>query len=393
MSENSLFETRFFRLASEYDYMLRRKNTPKGTGDGLLDRYIHPVITPGNIPLYWQYDLNPTTNPHLMIRQGIDSVVNAGAVVLDNKVALITRMEGYDNQFFFGIAESRSGIDQFSFQQYPVVLPLPTNIQSNISNMRLTAHEDGWIYVLYNSEQPGGESESSVYFHSIARSKDLKDWESLPDLAFTSPEQRICLLHTGLVNDQYLIYTQKLDEGGDRKIKKAPIALNYLADWENPLLQEAAHLNDNRLPSMSLPHSLLGPAPIRSEYGWLHLFSGLSKTPYGWRHVLQVALTDLDNPAIVKARPGGNFLVLNEKEKATPALRILHSNGWVQYKDKIFIYYTTADNRTQVMTIPMDRLLDYILNTPEVRRDSNPSLNTRIEMIKANLPFMENFHL
>jgi 4-O-beta-D-mannosyl-D-glucose phosphorylase len=393
MSENSLFETRFFRLASEYDYMLRRKNAPKGTGDGLLDRYIYPVITPGNIPLYWQYDLNPLTNPHLMIRQGIDSVVNAGAVVLDNKVALITRMEGYDNQFFFGIAESRSGIDQFSFQQLPVILPLPSNVQSFISNMRFTAHDDGWLYILYNSEQPDNDNETSVYLHSIARSKNLKDWESLPDLAFTSPEQRLCLLHPGLVNGQYLVYTQKLDEGGDRKIKKAPISFNYLSGWDEPVLLENQHLSDERLPTLSLPHFLLGPAPIRSEHGWLHLFSGLSKTPYGWRHVLQVALTDLDDPSIVKARPGGKFLVLNEKEKASPALRILHSNGWVYYMDKIFIYYTTADNKTQVLTIPMDRLLDYILHTPEIRRDSKSSLGNRIEMIKGNLPFMDNFHL
>lgn len=388
----TIYETRLFQLASEYEHLMRRSNDYKGLSNGILDRYAHPVLSIGHLPLTWQYDLNPEANPNLMLRQGVLSIANAGAVTMDDKIVLMTRLQSFDGQFFFGLAESKTGVDRFRFRTHPTVIPIMTTVRTNIFNLRLTPHEDGWIYALYNLRQKEQNSVSATYHHAVARTKDLQNWESLPDLSFSAPAQRLCLLHPALVNGQYLVYSQQIDQlqiGMGRR----PITLNRFDNWDSATCTEEDLLKGIAFPEMETPAYVLGPCPIKTKLGWVHLCSGLRRSSYGWRHILQVILTDLNNPSKILAQPGGHFLELNEKDKSTPALRMLHSNGWAVFKDKVYLYFTNLDNRVQVVSIPLERLLDYVVHTPQNQTDASTGLKMRLEMIEQNQAFMNKFHL
>jgi 4-O-beta-D-mannosyl-D-glucose phosphorylase len=388
----TIYETRLFQLASEYEHLMYRSNNYKGLGNGILDRYDHPVLTIGHLPLTWQYDLNPETNPYLMLRRGVLSIANAGAIAIGDKIALMTRLQSFDGQFFFALAESATGVDRFRFRNFPTTLPIMTTVRTNIFNLRLTPHEDGWIYALYNLRQKEQHGSAATYHHAVARTKDLQNWESLPDLAFSAPAQRLCLLHPALVNGKYLVYSQQIDQlqtGGSRM----QITINSFDDWPNPACKEESKIQAIAFPDIETPAYLLGPCPIKTELGWIHLCAGLRRTSYGWRHILQVFLTDLNDPSKVLSQPGGHFLELNEKDKSSPALRMLHSNGWAVFQNKVFLYYTNLDNRVQVVSTPMERLLDYITNTPQNLTDASTGLKMRLEMIEQNQVFMNKFHL
>lgn len=388
----TIYETRLFQLASEYEHLMRRSNDYKGLSNGILDRYAHPVLSIGHLPLTWQYDLSPEHNPYLMLRQGVLSIANAGAVTMNDKVVLMTRLQSFDGQFFFGLAESSTGVDRFRFRTHPTVIPIMTTVRTNIFNLRLTPHEDGWIYALYNLRQKEQNSMAATYHHAVARTKDLQHWESLPDLAFNAPAQRLCLLHPALVDGQYLVYSQQIDQL-QTGMGRRPVNLNRFNDWQSATCQEEELLKGIAFPEIETPAYVLGPCPIKTELGWIHLCSGLRRSSYGWRHILQVMLTDINDPSKILAQPGGHFLELTEKDKSSPALRMLHSNGWVVFKDKIFLYYTNLDNRIQVVSIPLERLLDYVVKTPQNQTDASTGLKMRLEMIEKNQAFMNKFHL
>jgi 4-O-beta-D-mannosyl-D-glucose phosphorylase len=388
----TIYETRLFQLASEYEHLMRRSNDYKGLSNGVLDRYVHPVLTTGHLPLTWQYDLNPESNPNLMLRQGVLSIANAGAVTVGDKIALMTRLQSFDGQFFFALAESSTGVDRFRFRTYPTVIPIMTTVRTNIFNLRLTPHEDGWIYALYNLRQKDQNSVAATYHHAVARTKDLQNWESLPDLVFSASAQRLCLLHPALVDGKYIVYSQQIDQL-QTGMGRRPITINSFEDWAHATCTEESTLKGIAFPEIETPAYVLGPCPIKTELGWIHLCSGLRRSSYGWRHILHVFLTDLHNPSKILAQPGGHFLELNEKDKSSPALRMLHSNGWAMFKDKVYLYYTNLDNRVKVVSIPLDRLLDYVVNTPQNQIDASTGLKMRLEMIDQNQPFMNKFHL
>jgi 4-O-beta-D-mannosyl-D-glucose phosphorylase len=388
----TIYETRLFQLASEYEHMMRRSNDYKGLSNGILDRYAHPVLTTGHLPLTWQYDLNPVANPNLMLRQGVLSIANAGAITVGDKIALMTRLQSFDGQFFFALAESSTGVDRFRFRTHPTVIPIMTTVRTNIFNLRLTPHEDGWIYALYNLRQKDQNSAAATYHHAVARTKDLQNWESLPDLVFNAPAQRLCLLHPALVDGKYMVYSQQIDQL-QSGMGRRPITINSFEDWAHATCTEESTIKGVAFPEIETPAYVLGPCPIKTELGWIHLCSGLRRSSYGWRHILQVFLTDLHDPAKVIAQPGGHFLELNEKDKSSPALRMLHSNGWAMFKNKIYLYYTNLDNRVKVVSTPLDRLLDYLVNTPQNQTDASTGLKMRLEMIDQNQAFMNKFHL
>lgn len=388
----TIYETRLFQLASEYEHLMRRSNDYKGLSNGVLDRYVHPVLTTGHLPLTWQYDLNPESNPNLMLRQGVLSIANAGAVTVGDKIALMTRLQSFDGQFFFALAESSTGVDRFRFRTYPTVIPIMTTVRTNIFNLRLTPHEDGWIYALYNLRQKDQNSVAATYHHAVARTKDLQNWESLPDLVFSASAQRLCLLHPALVDGKYIVYSQQIDQL-QTGMGRRPITINSFEDWAHATCTEESTLKGIAFPEIETPAYVLGPCPIKTELGWIHLCSGLRRSSYGWRHILHVFLTDLHNPSKILAQPGGHFLELNEKDKSSPALRMLHSNGWAMFKDKVYLYYTNLDNRVKVVSIPLDRLLDYVVNTPQNQIDASTGLKMRLEMIDQNQTFMNKFHL
>lgn len=388
----TIYETRLFQLASEYEHLMRRSNDYKGLSNGVLDRYVHPVLTTGHLPLTWQYDLNPESNPNLMLRQGVLSIANAGAVTVGDKIVLMTRLQSFDGQFFFALAESSTGVDRFRFRTYPTVIPIMTTVRTNIFNLRLTPHEDGWIYALYNLRQKDQNSVAATYHHAVARTKDLQNWESLPDLVFSASAQRLCLLHPALVDGKYIVYSQQIDQL-QTGMGRRPITINSFEDWAHATCTEESTLKGIAFPEIETPAYVLGPCPIKTELGWIHLCSGLRRSSYGWRHILHVFLTDLHNPSKILAQPGGHFLELNEKDKSSPALRMLHSNGWAMFKDKVYLYYTNLDNRVKVVSIPLDRLLDYVVNTPQNQIDASTGLKMRLEMIDQNQPFMNKFHL
>ena len=388
----TIYETRLFQLASEYEHLMRRSNDYKGLSNGVLDRYVHPVLTTGHLPLTWQYDLNPESNPNLMLRQGVLSIANAGAVTVGDKIALMTRLQSFDGQFFFALAESSTGVDRFRFRTYPTVIPIMTTVRTNIFNLRLTPHEDGWIYALYNLRQKDQNSAAATFHHAVARTKDLQNWESLPDLVFSASAQRLCLLHPALIDGKYMVYSQQIDQL-QTGMGRRPITINSFEDWAHATCTEESTLKGIAFPEIETPAYVLGPCPIKTELGWIHLCSGLRRSSYGWRHILHVFLTDLDNPSKILAQPGGHFLELNEKDKSSPALRMLHSNGWAMFKDKVYLYYTNLDNRVRVVSIPLDRLLDYVVNTPQNQIDASTGLKMRLEMIDQNQTFMNKFHL
>lgn len=387
-----IYETRLFQLASEYEHLMRRSNDYKGLSDGILDHYTHPVLTTGHLPLTWQYDLDPVANPNLMLRQGVLSIANAGAITIGDKIALMTRLQSFDGQFFFALAESSTGVDRFRFRTYPTVIPIMTTVRTNIFNLRLTPHEDGWIYALYNLRQKDQNSAAATYHHAVARTKDLQNWESLPDLSFSAPAQRLCLLHPALVNGKYLVYSQQIDQL-QSGMGRRPFTVNSFEDWANATCTEESALKGIAFPEIETPAYVLGPCPIKTALGWIHLCSGLRRSSYGWRHILQVFLTDLNDPSKILAQPGGHFLELNEKDKSSPALRMLHSNGWAMFNNKVYLFYTNLDNRVKVVSTPLDRLLDYVTNTPQNQIDASTGLKMRLEMIDQNQTFMDKFHL
>jgi 4-O-beta-D-mannosyl-D-glucose phosphorylase len=388
----NIYETRLFQLASEYEHLMHRSNDYKGLGNGILDRYAHPVLSLGHLPLTWQYDLDPHTNPYLMLRQGVLSIANAGAITIGDSVALMTRLQSFDGQFFFALAESKTGIDRFRFRTYPTVIPIMTTVRTNIFNLRLTPHEDGWIYALYNLRQKEQHSAEATYHHAVARTKDLQHWESLPDLIFSAPAQRLCLLHPAKIEGKYMVYSQPIDQL-QAGIGRRPITISTFEQWSTTPCSEEREVKAIAFPEIETPAYLLGPCPIKTELGWMHLCSGLRRSSYGWRHILQVYLSDLNDPSKILAQPGGHFLELNEKDKSSPALRMLHSNGWTVFKDKVYLYYTNLDNRVQVVSTPLARLLDYVAHTAQNQTDAATGLKLRMEMIDHNQGFMQRFHL
>jgi len=359
---------RFLRIKKNHEELLNKKNQAESFENGVYERYNSPVITPEHIPLDWRYDLNPGTNPFFMERIGVNATMNSGAIKWQGKYVLIVRVEGYDRKSFFAIAESPNGVDNFRFWDEPVTIPETDDPDINVYDMRLTAHEDGWIYGIFCSERkdpdaPAGDLSSAVAAAGIVRSKDLRKWERLPDLKSKS-QQRNVVLHPEFVNGKYALYTRPQDGFIDTG-SGGGIGWALLDDMKSAEIKEEKIINHRYYHTIKEVKNGEGPHPIKTEKGWLHLAHGVRTCAAGLRYVIYIYLTDLHDPTLLIAEPAGYFMAPQGDERTGDVSNVLFSNGWIADEDgTVFIYYASSDTRMHVATSSVDRLLDYCINTP-----------------------------
>lgn len=385
--------SRFEALKKQHDALLNLKNEKEEFGNGVYDRYIHPVVTAGHIPLHWRYDLNPETNPYMMERIGVNAALNAGAIKWNGKYILVVRVEGNDRKSFFAIAESPNGIDHFRFWDEPVTIPETDDPDINVYDMRLTQHEDGWIYGIFCSERkdpsaPDGDLSSAVAAAGIVRTKDLKVWERLPDLKSAS-QQRNVVLHPEFVNGKYALYTRPQDGFIDTG-KGGGIGWALIDDMTHAEVKEETIINYRYYHTIKEVKNGEGPHPIKTSKGWLHLAHGVRNCAAGLRYVLYLYLTDLEHPERLIAEPAGYFMAPQGDERVGDVSNVLFSNGWICDEDgTVFIYYASSDTRMHVAVSSVDRLLDYCLNTPADGYRSAESVAAIKRLIEKNRPFMK----
>lgn len=389
----TIFEERFQRIKSEKEQLTSTPNEKLGSGDGFCERYKFPVLTAAHVPLFWEYDLDPGSNPYFMKRFGINSVFNAGAIKLNGKYLLVVRVEGYDRKSFFAVAESATGTDGFEFWKYPLNMPETSDPDVNIYDMRLTEHEDGWIYGLFCTERkdpaaaPGNESQALAQC-GIARTHDLRTWERLPDLKTPSPQQRNVVLHPELINGQYAFYTRPQDsfiEAG----RGGGIALGLAPYIENARITHERLIDAKKYHTVYESKNGQGPAPLKTRLGWLHLAHGVRHTAAGLRYVLYLFMTDLADPAKLIYKPAGYFLAPEGVERVGDVSNVVFSNGWITDGDgTVFIYYGSSDTRLHIATTSVERLLDYVVHTPSDGFSSLASRNTLNTLIERNLSLL-----
>lgn len=382
-------------LIQAHEAFLKKPNRIREGGDGIVQRYENPVVTAAHTPVFWRYDLNPETNPFLMERQGINAAFNAGAMEFEGKVCVMVRVEGYDRKSFFAIAESENGIDNFRFWDYPVQLPETDDPDTNVYDMRLTRHEDGWIYGLFCTERrdksaPEYDQSGADAQCGIARTKDLISWERLPDLETDGSQQRNVVLHPEFVQGQYALYTRPQDGFIDAG-KGGGIG------WGLTKSMEQAHVQNESIIDAKVYHTIKevkngqGPAPIKTEAGWLHLAHGVRNTAAGLRYVLYMFMTSLDDPSKVIFKPGGHFMSPMGEERVGDVSNVLFSNGWVPRSNgDVLIYYASSDTRLHVATTTVEKLIDYCQHTPEDGLRSAASVQVRSDLIRRNLAYLNS---
>ncbi|MCX7984121.1 MAG: glycosidase [Bacteroidetes bacterium] len=388
------FNNRVKIIFNEYEKLIRRKNIKLPTKNGIIERYKYPILTAAHTPPFWRYDFNYESNPFLLERMGINSTFNAGAVEYNGKILLIVRVEGVDRKSFFAIAESNNGIDNFRFWDYPIELPETSDPDVNVYDMRITKHDDGWYYGLFCTERkdpsaPRIDTSSAIAQCGIVRTKDFKTWERLPDLITRSPQQRNVVLHPEFVDGKYAFYTRPqdgfIDTGSGGGIGWG------LSESMNPARIDHETIIDDRVyHTIKEVKNGLGPAPIKTEKGWLHLAHGVRNTAAGLRYVLYLFLTDLNDPTKVIARPGGYFMAPEGEERVGDVSNVLFSNGWVARPNgNVFIYYASSDTRLHVATSTLDKLIDYVLHTPGDGLRSALCVKQRIDLIRKNLSILK----
>ena len=384
------FEMRLEKLKSESEKLLCKKNAVVDeAGNGIYVRYKNPVLTAGHVPLHWRYDLNKETNPFLMERIGFNAVFNAGAMKFQDKYVLVARVEGNDRKSFFAVAESETGIDNFRFWDKPVVMPETGDPDINVYDMRLTAHEDGWIYGVFCSERkdpdaPDGDTSSAVASAGIARTKDLVTWERLPDLITYSGQQRNVVLHPEFVNGRYAFYTRPQDGFIDTG-SGGGIGFGLSDSIENPEVKEEVILHHKKYHTVYEVKNGLGPAPIKTKYGWLHLAHGVRNTAAGLRYVLYAFMTDLNDLTKIIHEPAGHLIAPVGDERVGDVSNVVFSNGWIKDDDgTVFIYYASSDTRMHVAVTSVERLTDYCMNTKPDGFRSAASVEKIIDLIDSN---------
>lgn len=384
------FEKRLLLLKKANEELMKRRNEKEKLCNGIYDRYCYPVLTAEHTPLFWRYDLDPKTNPHLMERFGINAVFNSGAIKLNEKYYLIARVEGADRKSFFAVAESDSGIDNFQFWDYPVDLPQTEAPDTNVYDMRLVQHEDGWIYGTFCTERrdsnaPAGDQSAAIAQCGIVRTKDLLTWERLPDLKTPSPQQRNVVLHPEFVNGKYAFYTRPQD-GFIQTGKGGGIGWGLSNSMEPAVIEKEMVIDPKIYHTVYEAKNGLGPAPIKTKYGWLQLAHGVRNTAAGLRYTLYMFMTDLADPAKVIYQPAGYFMAPEGEERVGDVSNVVFSNGWIACDDgTVFIYYASSDSRQHVATSTIDKLLDYVMNTAKDGFTSAASVETLKNIIDKNL--------
>ncbi|MEO5891413.1 MAG: glycosidase [Ferruginibacter sp.] len=386
---NEEFQKRLSFLKEQHHALEIKRNEILPAGNGVYFRYKNAVLTAMHTPLTWRYDLDPVSNPFLMERFGINATMNAGAIKWKGKYALVARVEGVDRKSFFAVADSYNGIDNFQFWEYPVLMPETGVPDTNIYDMRLVAHEDGWIYGLFCTERkdpdaPAGDHSSAIAQCGIARTKDMLEWERLPDLKTPSAQQRNVVLHPEFVQGQYAFYTRPQDsfiEAG----KGGGIGFGLAADITKAIVEEEVVIDSRVYHSIYEMKNGLGPAPIKTKRGWLHLAHGVRNTAAGLRYTLYLFMTALDDITKVIHKPGGYFLAPEGEERVGDVSNVVFSNGWIADEDgTVFIYYASSDTRMHVATSTIERLTDYVINTPEDGLRSAASVETIFNLIRQN---------
>ena len=383
------YKKRLHQLTGQHQALIAVKNEMQTDSNGVYNRYKHPVLTARHTPLFWRYDLNRDSNPHLMERFGINAVLNAGAIKWNGKYIVVARVEGVDRKSFFAVAESDNGIDNFRFWDYPVRMPETNVPDTNTYDMRLVEHDDGWIYGLFCTERkddkaPAYDQSAAVAQCGIARTKNLVDWHRLPDLKTPSAQQRNVVLHPEFVNGQYAFYTRPQDsfiEAG----KGGGIGFGLAKDITHAVIENELVFDPRFYHTVSEMKNGLGPAPIKTEKGWLHLAHGVRNTAAGLRYVLYLFMTDLQDITNVIYKPGGYFMAPEGEERTGDVSNVLFSNGWIADEDgKVFIYYASSDTRMHVATTTIDKLLDYVINSAPDGFSSAASVDTLYQIIDKN---------
>jgi 4-O-beta-D-mannosyl-D-glucose phosphorylase len=383
------FDERLALLSQQHEKFLTRKNERIEPGNGIFWRYRYPVVTAEHTPVFWRYDLNYDTNPYLMTRLGVNGVFNPGAIELDGKICVIGRVEGWDRKSFFAVAESENGVDNFRFRNYPIVMPETDRPDTNVYDIRVVKHEDGWIYGVFCSERkhpdaPPGDTSMAEAQCGIARTRDLQTWERLDDLKTASPQHRTVVLHPKFVDGKYAFYTRPQDDfieagtGGG-------IGWGLSDSIEHARIDREKVFNFRQYHTIKEAKNGLGPAPIETEKGWLQLAHGVRYCAAGLRYVLYAFLTSLEDPSEMVTDPGGYFMAPEGEERIGDVSNVLFVNGWVARENgDVFIYYASSDTRVHVATTTVDRLLDYVLNTPCDPLRSAACVQQRIELIDRN---------
>lgn len=388
-----MIHEKYYELLKKQEKLLSRKNKiNKDFYNGIYDRYVYPILTRDSIPLTWKYDICKETNPFFMERLGVNCVFNAGAIYLNGKYYLVCRVEGNDRKSFFAVAESPNGIDNFRFWDYPIQLPDTCPEETNVYDMRLTQHEDGWIYGIFCSESKDKSNPdlgAAVAAAGIVRTKDLKTWERLPNLVTKhSPQQRNVCLHPEFVDGKYAFYTRPMDDfintgsGGG-------IGFGLCDDIKNPVIDEEKIISKRIYHTITEAKNGAGATPIKTPKGWIHISHGVRNTADGLRYVLYVYATDLKEPSKVIAEPSGVFLVPLGSERTGDVSNVVFSNGAIEHKGKIFIYYASSDTRMHVATTTVEKMMDYVFNTPKDPHRSSDCVKQRCELIEKNLKLLK----
>lgn len=386
---NSLYSERRARIEKEHEELLSRPNEMLFSVNGVYNKYANPVVTREHVPLKWRYDFDEKRNPYFMERISFNATLNAGAMKWNDKYIMVIRTEGVDRKSFFAVAESPNGIDNFRFWDRPITMPqIPGNPDTNVYDMRLTQHEDGWIYGVFCSERkdpdaPEGDTSSAVAAAGIARTKDLKTWERLPDLISHAGQQRNVVLFPYFVDGKYAFYTRPQDGFIDTG-SGGGIGWGLTDDITKAEVMDELIIDAKTYHTVYEVKNGMGPAPIKTKYGWLNLAHGVRNTAAGLRYVLYMFMTDLEKPWVVTHKPAGHFIAPYGSERVGDVSNVTFANGWIEDPDgKVFIYYASSDTRMHVATTTVDQLVDYCMNTPEDEFYSHKSverINTLIDM-------------
>jgi 4-O-beta-D-mannosyl-D-glucose phosphorylase len=381
---------KYHELLEKQEELITRKNVKNPDFyNGIYDRYEYPVLTRAHIPLFWQYDVNAETNPFFMERLGVNAVMNSGAIYLNGKYYLIARIEGNDRKSFFGVAESDNGVDGFRFWDYPIQLSDTCPEETNVYDMRLTQHEDGWIYGVFCSESKDNsvnDLSAAVAAAGIVRTKDLKNWERLENLkTLHSPQQRNVVLHPEFVDGKYAFYTRPMDDfietgsGGG-------IGFGLCDDITHAVIDEEKMTSLRKYHTITEAKNGAGATPIRTEKGWIHIAHGVRNTAAGLRYVIYAFATDLKDPSKVIAEPSGLLIGPREGERVGDVSNVVFTNGAiVNKKNEVFIYYASSDTRLHVATTTIDKLVDYVFHTPQDPGRSVECVAQRCELIRKNV--------
>lgn len=388
-----MLHPKYYELQSKYEALVQRKNEPSDFYNGIYERYRYPVLTRDHIPPMWKYDLDTERNPFFMERLGVNAVFNSGAIYLNGKYYLVARIEGSDRKSFFGVAESESGVDGFRFHDYPVQLPDTCKEETNVYDMRLTKHEDGYIYGVFCSESKDTASSdlsAAVAAAGIVRTKDLVRWERLPNLkTLRSPQQRNVVLHPEFINGKYAFYTRPMDDFIDTG-SGGGIGFGLCDDITNAVIDEEIITSKRKYHTITEAKNGAGAVPIKTERGWIHIAHGVRNTAAGLRYVIYAFATALDKPWEVIAEPSGFLIAPYGGERVGDVSNVVFTNGAVAAEDgSVYIYYASSDTRLHVASTTIERLTDYVFETPGDMLRSCLCVQQRSHMIRENLKQLE----